>query len=116
MNHEVGQHGFAVMPRVIDAYEQRELLSTLGPVSGAGRRGLLALPAVAGLARSPRLLKLIRPHRPLRSCTNRRGHGRGRNGKMHGPIPPSGHGGRSLMGHGDSSGLGGEDHAQNRSQ
>ena len=35
--------------------------STLGPVSGAGRRGLLALPAVAKLARSPKLLALVRP-------------------------------------------------------
>ena len=64
MIHEVEQHGFAVVPRVIEADEQRELLSALGPVSGAGRRGLLALPFVAGLARSPRLLDLIRPYLP----------------------------------------------------
>ena len=64
MNHEIEQHGFAVVPRAIEADEQRELLATLGPVSGAGRRGLLALPAVAELARSPRLLDLIRPHLP----------------------------------------------------
>ena len=64
MNHEIEQHGFAVVPRVIEADEQRELLSSLGPVSGAGRRGLLALPAVAELARSPRILDLIRPHLP----------------------------------------------------
>ncbi len=64
MNHEVEQHGFAVVPRVIEADEQLQLLSTLGPVSGAGRRGLLALPAVAELARSHRLLDLIRPHLP----------------------------------------------------
>ena len=64
MNHEIEQHGFAIVPRVIEADEQRELLSTLGPVSGAGRRGLLSLPAVAELARSPRLLDLIRPHLP----------------------------------------------------
>jgi ectoine hydroxylase-related dioxygenase (phytanoyl-CoA dioxygenase family) len=62
MNHEVEQHGFAVVPRVIEADEQRELLATLGPVSGAGRRGLLALPAVAELARSQRILDIIRPH------------------------------------------------------
>ena len=62
MNHEVQQHGFAVVPGVINADEQRELISTLGPVAGAGRRGLLALPAVAELARSPRLLDFIRPH------------------------------------------------------
>jgi hypothetical protein len=62
MNHEVEQHGFAVVPSVIAADELRELLSIFGPVSGAGRRGLLALPAVAELARSPRLLDLIRPY------------------------------------------------------
>ena len=64
MNHEVEQHGFTIVPRALEAEEQRELLSTLGPVSGAGRRGLLASPAVAGLARSPRLLDLVRPHLP----------------------------------------------------
>lgn len=64
MNYEVEQHGFSVVPRVIEADEQRELLSTLGPVSGAGRRGLLALPTVAELARSRRLLDLVRPYLP----------------------------------------------------
>lgn len=64
MNHEIEQRGFAVIPRVIALAEQRELLSTLGPVSGAGRRGLLALPAVSKLARSPRLLDLVRSHLP----------------------------------------------------
>ena len=64
MNHDIEQHGFAVVPRVLDADEQRELLATLGPASGAGRRGLLALPAVAELARSPRLLGVVRPHLP----------------------------------------------------
>ena len=52
MNHEVEQHGFAIVPRAIEADEQRELLATLGPVSGDGRRGLLALPVVAELAAS----------------------------------------------------------------
>jgi Phytanoyl-CoA dioxygenase (PhyH) len=64
MNHQVDQHGFAVVPLVIGDDEQRKLLSSLGPVSGAGRRGLLALPAVAELARSPLLLNLVRPHLP----------------------------------------------------
>ena len=64
MNHEIEQHGFAVVPRAIEADEQRELLATLGPVSGAGRRGLLALSAIADLARSARLLDLVRPHLP----------------------------------------------------
>src|SRR5690348_7837009 len=64
MNHELEQQGFAVVPRVIEANEQQELLSTLGPVSSAGRRGLLAVRAVAELARSPRFLALVRPHLP----------------------------------------------------
>ena len=64
MNHEIEQHGFSIVSRVIGIAEQQELLSTLGPVSGAGRRGLLALPAVAELARSARLLDLVRPHLP----------------------------------------------------
>ena len=50
------------MSGVVGTAEQRELLDVLGTVSGAGRRGLLALPAVAGWARSPRLLALVRPH------------------------------------------------------
>src|SRR5438046_190869 len=62
MNHELEQKGFAIVPRVIEADERQELLSTLGPISSAGRRGLLALPAIAELARSPRLLALVRPH------------------------------------------------------
>jgi hypothetical protein len=64
MNYDVEQHGFAIVPRVIEADEQRDLLSILGPVSGAGRRGLLALPAVTELARSSRFLNLVRPHLP----------------------------------------------------
>ncbi|MGI8785854.1 MAG: phytanoyl-CoA dioxygenase family protein [Acidobacteriota bacterium] len=64
MNHEVEQHGFSVVSCIIDATAQQELLSTLGPVARAGRRGVLALPAVAALARSARLLNLVRPHLP----------------------------------------------------
>lgn len=58
----VAAHGFALIPGVLGAAEQQDLLSLLGPVAGAGRRGLLAMPAVAALARSPRLLDLVRPH------------------------------------------------------
>jgi len=68
MNHDVEQHGFAVVAGVLDADERRELLFTLGPVSGAGRRGLLALPAVARLARSRRLLAHVRPHLQCEPC------------------------------------------------
>ena len=62
MNDEVEQHGFRIISGVIKAADQQELLSALGPVSGAGRRGLLALPPVASLGRSARLLDLVRPH------------------------------------------------------
>jgi hypothetical protein len=62
MNHEVEQDGFAIVSGVLDATEQRELVAVLGPVCGAGRRGLLALPAVSTLARSSRLLDVVRPH------------------------------------------------------
>ena len=64
MSRNVEQHGFAVIPRVIDADEQRGLLAAIGSVTGAGRRGLLALPAIAEFARLPRLLALVRPHLP----------------------------------------------------
>ncbi len=62
MKHEVESHGFAIVRRVIEAEEQRELLSELGPVAGAGRRGLLALPVVAEFARSRRMIDHVRPH------------------------------------------------------
>lgn len=62
MNHNVERHGFAIVSRVLDATEQCELAAMLGPVSGAGRRGLLALPVVSALARSSRLLDIVRPH------------------------------------------------------
>jgi len=64
MNHEVEQYGFTVISRAIEADEQRGLLAALGPVSGGGRRGLLGLPVVSELARSPRLLNLVHPHLP----------------------------------------------------
>ena len=64
MNPNIEQHGFSFAHAVLSADERRELVSLLGPVSSAGRRGLLALPAVAELARSARVLELIRPHLP----------------------------------------------------
>jgi hypothetical protein len=64
MSYDVEEHGFAVVAGVLHAEERRELLAALGPVSGAGRRGLLGLPVVADLVRSPRLLALAAPHLP----------------------------------------------------
>ena len=51
-----------MVPGVLGASERQELLADLGSVAGAGRRGLLGVPVVASLARSPRLLGLVRPH------------------------------------------------------
>jgi Phytanoyl-CoA dioxygenase (PhyH) len=62
MSHDFEQDGFATVSGVLDAIEQRELVTILGPVSGAGRRGLLAVPAVSALARSSRLLDIVHPH------------------------------------------------------
>src|SRR5262245_7876393 len=62
LKHGVEQHGFAIVPRVFDTTEQRELAAMLGPVSGAGRRGLLGWPAVSALVSSSRLLDIVRPH------------------------------------------------------
>jgi len=62
MNHEVEQHGFAIVTGVLGATEQGELAAKLGSLSGAGRRGLLALPAVSALAGSSRLLDIVRPY------------------------------------------------------
>lgn len=61
---EIEQFGFAVIPDVMNAQERQELLAVLGPVSGAGRRGVLNNPTAAAWARSPRLLDLVRPHLP----------------------------------------------------
>lgn len=61
---QLEQHGFDLVPGIMNAAQRQELLTLLGPVSGAGRRGLLALPAVNGLACSARLLDLVRPHLP----------------------------------------------------
>ena len=62
MNQDVELDGFSVVRGVIEDGERQELLSALGPVDGAGRRGLLGLPLVGELARSEKLLALVRPH------------------------------------------------------
>jgi hypothetical protein len=54
--------GFAILRAVIDAAEREALLTALGPVSGAGRRGIGAIPEVANFARSTTILELIRPY------------------------------------------------------
>lgn len=64
MNDAIEHDGFSTASGVLGDEERRELLTKLGPVSGAGRRGFLASPAVAALARSARLLDLVRPSLP----------------------------------------------------
>lgn len=69
---QLKEQGFAVVPRVLQPSEPQWLIDALGPVSGAGKRGVLNIPMVEQLASSARLLALIRPHlpsepRPVRS-------------------------------------------------
>lgn len=60
----VERDGFGIVPGVILPAQQQELISVLGPVASAGRRGLLADPHVAALAHSPAILALVRPFLP----------------------------------------------------
>lgn len=60
----VEHDGFALVPGVLSAEQIDELLASLGPVNRAGRRGMLAVPAVLELAQSVRVLELVRPHLP----------------------------------------------------
>lgn len=61
MENDLDTLGFALVPQVLAASVCEELRQELGTAIGAGRRGLLAIPTVAALAKSNRLLKLIRP-------------------------------------------------------
>jgi hypothetical protein len=58
----VENDGFALVENVFEPVECAKLISLLGPVNGAGRRNLLALPEIAALAGSTKLLKLVQPH------------------------------------------------------
>ena len=65
MNYRIEEHGFERVERVLGDAECWDLIALLGAEPGAGRRGILTLPAVASLARSERLLALVRPHLPI---------------------------------------------------
>jgi len=56
------QYGFAMVSNVFSRSDSETLSRALGLNSGAGRRGLLAVPAVAEISRSEKVLKLVRPH------------------------------------------------------
>lgn len=64
MQMSVADDGFAVVGEVLTLAEVEALRSQLGPVDGAGRRGLLAVPVVMKIARSAKLLALARAHLP----------------------------------------------------
>ena len=61
---EIETRGFAIIRNVLNPAEQEELRTALGAVAGAGRRGVLTVPAVTTWAHSERLLALMRPHLP----------------------------------------------------
>ncbi len=65
MNFDLQQHGFSIIPGVMTCHECQAWIAALGPVSGAGRRDLLRNADVTSIAKSPRVLDLIRPHLPI---------------------------------------------------
>ena len=72
MHQQLEQKGFVLIPNVLSADEVEGLIVALGRVTGAGRRGLLTVPAVYNLARLPKMLELVRPNlaaepRPVRA-------------------------------------------------
>lgn len=54
-------HGFAIVPNVLDASACHAMASLLGDATGAGTRGMLSNPKVAEFAKSS-LAELVRPH------------------------------------------------------
>jgi hypothetical protein len=64
MKSSLETEGFTLIPRVLTPSEIQHWITTLGPVTSAGRRGLLSHPAVAKFARSTHILDLLRPHLP----------------------------------------------------
>lgn len=64
MKHRIDEDGFSMVPEVLPPDRVAGLALSLGAVSGAGNRGMLAHPAVAELAGSEAFLNLVRPHLP----------------------------------------------------
>src|SRR6266481_4988375 len=72
MKHCLKRNGFAVIRHALDASQCLELIDALGPLAGAGQRGLMGVPIVAKLAYSTHLLDFVHPHlksepRPVRT-------------------------------------------------
>lgn len=63
-NHELEHQGFSTVGGVLTSVEQSELCELLKPATSAGCRGLLGVPAIAKLARSEKLIGLVRAHLP----------------------------------------------------
>lgn len=68
----LAEHGFELVAGLVDEAERRKLLGAVGAVDVAGRRNMLAVPAVGALATSQKLLELVRRHtggapRPVRA-------------------------------------------------
>ncbi len=64
MISEIQDRGFAVVRELLSQREADKLAFDLGPPSGAGRRGMLALPLVKELATSEAFLSAVREHVP----------------------------------------------------
>lgn len=64
MKDGVHNLGFALLPKIITQDVADDLVSRLGVVAGAGRRGMLSHPLVRSLAESDSLLGAVRPFVP----------------------------------------------------
>lgn len=58
----IPRDGFEMIPGVFDPKECEQIIQEIGPVPNAGKRALLSNQHIADLARSPRVLDLIKPH------------------------------------------------------
>lgn len=72
MVSEIHTLGFTLIPQLIGEPKIDELITAFGPVTGAGRRGMLADALVRDLAHSSLLMEAVSPHligapRPVRA-------------------------------------------------
>ncbi|MGD9637297.1 MAG: phytanoyl-CoA dioxygenase family protein [Pirellulales bacterium] len=64
LKDSIAENGFLLARHVVDAARRDLVLESLGPLTGAGRRGVLGMLSVAELASSTTLLDLVRPYVP----------------------------------------------------